>query len=187
MGNLLAASTSTQPGIHSPLAPASSGVLVNHTILWDDDAPMHFSYTPCLVKVTRVTSDNPDNTEFDFSIIHTNTGTLVSGKTYTLTTSKTTYGVLHPTAASTLPTSAELAANRCVCVLMLNLDALSDPALVSDIKMSMAEGKWPKTAGELDLETTFQSRLLQRVVQIPGVRGLLPADLREQIDTLSHR
>src|SRR5215510_10193935 len=183
MGNLLAASTATQPGIHTPLVPASSTVLVDRQILWDDDAPLHLQYTPCLVKVTRVTGDNTDNMEFDFAVIHTNTGMLVSEKVYTLTTNKTTYGIVHPTAASTLPTAAELAANRCVCVLMLNRDALADPALLADIDASAAEGKWPRTAGDAHHEHPSMP-LLRQVLRTPGVRELLPPKLHEQIDRI---
>jgi hypothetical protein len=181
MGTLLVASTATQPGIHGPQVPASNNVLVTHPIAWDDDAPVHFRYTPCLVKVTRNTSDNFDNTEFDFAVIHTNTGMLVSGNAYTLTTNKTTHGVVHTTAASTLPTAADLAANRCVCVLMLNLDAIGDPALLADVAASEVEGKWPRSAGEAYSEAVSVS-LLGQVLDTPGVRALLPSTLRAQID-----
>jgi hypothetical protein len=181
MGSLLVASTATQPGIHGPQVPVSSNVLVTQPIAWDDDAPVHFQYTPCLVKVTRITSSNFDDMGFDFQVIHTNTGMLVSGKVYTLSTTKTTYGIAHPTAASTLPTAADLAANRCVCVLMLNLDAVDDPALLADIAASEADGKWPRSAGEVDLEP-WSLPLLRQVLDTPGVRDLLPSSLRAQID-----
>jgi hypothetical protein len=186
MGTLLVASTATQPGIHGPQVPASSNVLVSQPIAWDNDAPVHLQYTPCLAKVTRTTSDNVDNTEFDFAVIHTNTGKLVSGKVYTLATNKTTYGVVHATTASTLPTAADLAANRCVCVLMLNLDAITDPALLADIKASEADGKWPRSAGEAYSEA-WSVPLLRQVLDIPGVRDLLPPPLRAQLDRTLRR
>jgi hypothetical protein len=183
MGNLLLPSTSTQPGIHRPQAPASSDTPVDQPIRWDDDAPLHFQYTPCLVLIKEISSDDPENATFNLMFLHTSTGRPVSGKWHSLTTTRATYGVVHATAPSTLPRRDDLGAGRCVCVLMLNVDALSDKAMLDDIKASAPDGKWPQSADEI-LQVSRVTQVLRKVLDTRGVRDALDSALRAQLQSL---
>ena len=186
MGKLLVAGS---PGIHSPLAPVSGDVLLDHQIAWDEDTPLGFEYTPCLAKILTLSSNGILDTTFEFAVIHTDTGVPVSENRHTLTANKTTCGIINPW-ASTIPTLAEFNAGQQLCILMIHKEAISDLALLADIAASNIEGKWPKTAGEADVRIQelriLALPLLRQVIQIKGVLDHLPPELRKQTEAFLH-